>query len=92
MVENASPADAGVVFELLQAFRCSKTMFAAVELGVFDALSAGPRSLIELAPQLGANVDALERLLDACVGLQLLERTERGYQNTAAAGAYLSRR
>ena len=35
------------------------------------------------------NLDALERLLDACVGLQLLERSGRLYQNTPAARAYL---
>ena len=35
------------------------------------------------------NPDALERLLDACVGLQLLERANRLYGNTGSARAYL---
>jgi acetylserotonin O-methyltransferase len=31
--------DPKVILDLLQAFRWSKTMFAAVDLGVFDALA-----------------------------------------------------
>jgi acetylserotonin O-methyltransferase len=82
--------DPGVILELLHAFRRSKAMFAAVSLGVFDALAAGPRPLHALAGALRANPDALERLLDVCVGLQLLERDDQGYRNTAAAATYLT--
>ena len=86
---DLTPADPAPVLDLLVAFRRSKTMFAAVSLGVFDSLAAGPRSLAELASQLQSNADALERLLDACVGLQLLHKAGGCYQNTAAATAYL---
>src|SRR5262249_14899532 len=44
-----------------------------------------------LAAELKANPDALERLLDACVGLQLLRRDPAGYENTPTATAYLTR-
>jgi acetylserotonin N-methyltransferase len=91
MAKDITRPDPGVVLDLLQAFRCSKVMFTAVSLGVFDALTNGPRTLQILADELQANPDALERLLDACVGLQLLERDDRGYSNTPAASAYLSR-
>jgi acetylserotonin N-methyltransferase len=83
--------DPTIVLELLQAFRCSKAMFAAVSLGVFDSLSTGPKPLPILADELKANQEALERLLDACVGLQLLERDDRGYRNTPVASTYLCR-
>jgi acetylserotonin N-methyltransferase len=86
---DLTPADPAPVLELLVAFRRSKTMFAAVSLGVFDALAAGPGSLAQLASQLQANPDALERLLDACVGLQLLKKAGGAYENSAAAAAYL---
>ena len=33
------------VLDLLQAFRWSKTMFAALDLGVFDALDGKPQTL-----------------------------------------------
>jgi acetylserotonin N-methyltransferase len=84
-----SPDPSGVL-DLIEAFRRSKTMFAAVSLGVFDALAAGPKSLADLANELNSNPDSLQRLLDACVGLQLLLRHGERYENTAAARAYLT--
>jgi acetylserotonin N-methyltransferase len=66
-------------------------MFAAVSLGIFDALSAGPKSLSDLAQQLRADPDALERLLDACIGLRLLARRDNRYENTPVATTYLTR-
>lgn len=91
MAKDITQPDPAIVLDLLQAFRWSKTMFAAVSLGVFDALSAGPQTLPILASQLKANSDGLERLLDACVGLQLLQWTEQGYANTPTASVYLTR-
>src|SRR5262249_39061421 len=64
-------------------------MFAAVALGVFDSLESGPKSLAELSGTLGLNPDAVERLLDACVGLQLLKRQGDAYENTPVAATYL---
>jgi acetylserotonin N-methyltransferase len=90
MAKDITQPDPGVILDLLQAFRSSKVMFTAVALGVFDALSAGPRSLEDLTRQLQANPDALERLLDACVGLRLLIRDGHNYANASAAGAYLT--
>jgi len=89
MAPDGSNADPGVVLDLLESFRRSKTMFAAVSLGVFDALESGPKSLVALAETLNLNLGALERLLDACVGLQLLERSGAFYENMPAARAYL---
>lgn len=66
-------------------------MFAAVSLGVFDALAEGPRSAADVAGELGAHAGALRRLLDACVGLRLLQRDGEHYANSAAAAAYLTR-
>jgi acetylserotonin N-methyltransferase len=65
-------------------------MFAAVTLGVFDALAGGPKSAPALAAELRANPDALARLLDACVGLKLLCHDPAGYANTPTATAYLT--
>jgi acetylserotonin N-methyltransferase len=86
---EASPPDPIVVLDLLEAFRRSKVMFAAVSLGVFDALEERPRPASELAEALSLHADALTRLLDAAVGLKLLERRGDAYANTAAASAYL---
>jgi acetylserotonin N-methyltransferase len=81
--------DPAIVLDLLEAFRRSKAMFAAVSLGIFDALDSGPTPLSDLARKLELNADALERLLDACVGLGLLAKRHDRYENTPVASAYL---
>lgn len=65
-----------LVLELIDAFRRSKTMFAAVELGIFD----GARP---------AEYKALNRLLDACIPLGLLKREGDAHVNTEVADRYL---
>lgn len=90
--ETLTLPDASVALDLIEAFRRSKTMFAAVSLGVFDALAAGPKSVANLADELRSHPDALERLLDACVGMKLLERTADRYENTLAATVYLTKK
>jgi acetylserotonin N-methyltransferase len=90
MPQDLTVPDPSIVLDLLQAFRRSKVMFAGVSLGVFDALAGGGKSLDDLAAKLGANADALARLLDACVGLQLLQRNGANYENTPVAAVYLT--
>jgi len=65
-----------IVLDLIEAFRWSKTMFAAVELGIFD----GKRP---------ADCKELGRLLDGCVALGLLEKHDGTYANTPVADQYL---
>lgn len=88
--DNPLP-DPTPVLNLMVAFRQSKTMFAGLSLGIFDALADGAKTADGLASELHLNVDALQRLLDACVGLGLLQHTGQGYQNTPTASAYLCR-
>ena len=80
----SSPAP---VIELIDAFRRSKAMFAALSLGVFDRLHNGPTDV----GSFGGNRDAMERLLDACAGLGLLEKGGGLYRNTPLAEKYLCR-
>ena len=91
MTENESSghADATPIMELILAFRRSKTMFAAVEFGIFDRLSGRSSSAEELAGALGVNLPALSRLLDGCVSLGLLTCSGGGYKNTAVAERFL---
>ncbi len=83
-------ADPGTVLELVEAFRRSKTMFAAVSLGIFDRLENGALPAEALCRH-GETADSLERLLDACVSLKLLTKDGERYANTPAADAYLRR-
>ncbi len=64
------------VLDLIEAFRRSKTMFAAVELGIFD----GKRP---------SDCKELGRLLDACAALGLLEKRGESYVNTPEAEKFL---
>src|SRR5579871_4952552 len=68
--------DPAPILELIDAFRRSKTMFVAVKLGIFDGVR--PK---------GA---AMDRLLDARVGLGLLVRQGADYVNTPVADEYLT--
>lgn len=83
--------DYSPVIELIEAFRRSKAMFAAVSLGVFDLLERGPADAITLASKLQVASEPLARLLDACVGLMLLRKSGARYENAPAASTYLCR-
>jgi len=67
-----------IVVDLIEAFRRSKTMFAATALGIFD----GKRPV---------GFKELPRLLDACVALGLLDKRGNGeYVNTPESDRFLS--
>jgi acetylserotonin O-methyltransferase len=80
-----------LVLDLIEAFRRSKVMFAAVSLGVFDSLHERASTAERLAADMGADPNAVARLLDACTGLGLLAKNGQEYRNTPAAGTYLRR-
>jgi acetylserotonin N-methyltransferase len=83
--------DGSPVIELIEGFRRSKAMFAAVSLGVFDVLEHRPQEAAALAEELHVKPDPFERLLDACVGLKLLRRRGAAYENEPVASTYLRR-
>ncbi|XP_055070769.2 acetylserotonin O-methyltransferase [Misgurnus anguillicaudatus] len=84
------------ILDYMEGFMVSKTLFAACELGVFEQLhaSAQPLSSADLAQALGLSSDATERLLSACVGLELLNTQtnpagEVVYSNTEMSTVFL---
>lgn len=81
--------DSAPVVDLIEAFRRSQTMFAAVSLGIFDRLHCRPACAPALAAEIGAHAGALERLLDACAALGLLRKEAGDYALTGAAECYL---
>jgi acetylserotonin N-methyltransferase len=88
-MNDTAPTDAARVLALINAFRHSKTMFTATSLGVFDALDSSPMTAPQLAARLGTHAGALERLMNACAYLGLVEKTDAVYHNTPAASRYL---
>ena len=89
LATDVSIPDPAIVLDLIEAFRRSKTMFAAVELGVFDALES-PKRMDELTSELRCDRTALMTLLDSCVSFGLLSRSEERYLNTPVAATYLT--
>jgi len=84
--------DPAPILDLIEAFRRSKAMFAATSLGVFDRLALSPMTAADLARDLSLVEDPLTRLLDALVGLGLLDRdADALYHNTPLANTYLTR-
>ena len=81
--------DASPVVDLIEAFRRSKTMFAAVEMGIFDRIAGGTKTPRELAGD--GSVETMARFLDACVSLGFLEKKGDQYANTDLTSAYLCR-
>ncbi|HLK58946.1 MAG TPA: class I SAM-dependent methyltransferase [Chthonomonadaceae bacterium] len=85
--------DPSALMQLATGYWNSATLLAANELRLFDLLAQSSRPADEIARALNADLSATTRLLDACVGLQLL--TKEGsdgralYSNTPVSAAFL---
>src|SRR5580693_9515128 len=67
------PAPAAMM-EMIIATWTSQAIAVAAELGVADALADGPLPIDELAARVGADADALHRLLRALIGRGVFRR------------------
>jgi acetylserotonin N-methyltransferase len=83
--------DPAPIIDLMEGFRRSKAMFAAVGLGVFDLLGDGPLDAASVAARLDTNPGATQRLLEACTGLKLLENRDGRFSNSPLGHVYLRR-
>jgi 2-polyprenyl-3-methyl-5-hydroxy-6-metoxy-1,4-benzoquinol methylase len=81
--------------EVAAAFRPSKTLLSAVELGVFTALGAQALTGLQLVEALGLHARANPDFFDALVALRFLDRDGSGpdarYRNTPDSGEFLDR-
>jgi len=68
----------------------SRVLIAAVELGIFDALSPGPRSAGELASDLGYDEIGVEALLNALNGFGYLKRRDSRFSLRRSARRWLT--
>jgi 3-hydroxy-5-methyl-1-naphthoate 3-O-methyltransferase len=74
---------------MAQAYRQSAVLITACQLDIFTHLSAGPLSMDALAQSCQVPVRGLQRLLNACVVLDLLEKEGETYRNTPIAERFL---
>jgi demethylspheroidene O-methyltransferase len=72
------------LFDLVAGFVYSQWLLAAVELGVFDKLAAGPLDAPTLAAQGRLPLESAHRLLEALVSLELAEVRARDAAESAA--------
>src|SRR2546423_6823927 len=90
---NLAP-DPDDVLELFLGFWISRTVMAAVQLGVFEALGAdrAPEGLIleEAQGALGLPARPARALLDTCLASGLLIKADGRYRNSPLAARYLA--
>ena len=78
------------LMEMAHGYQRSMALFAALDLGVFSALSNGPSDAAGLARRLSADPRRLSILLNALAGIGVLEKRGNAYGNGRVAQRYLA--
>jgi len=89
---QASPVSPEPIMRLASGFMAAKHLFAANELGIFEALGESPAALDALAARTGLTPRAARISADAMVALGLLERDGDTYRNGATTATFLAGR
>jgi SAM-dependent methyltransferase len=79
-----------LILQLAAGFMAAKHLFAASELGLFEALADSPAGLDALAARTGLTRRAARISADAMVALGLLDADGGTYRNSPAAAAFLA--
>jgi SAM-dependent methyltransferase len=77
--------------EMMQAYKQTSLLRAAVELGVFDALAKAPADAAEVAGRIGTDVRGTRILLDALAAIRLLELEDDSLRLSSVAAKHLVR-
>jgi demethylspheroidene O-methyltransferase len=77
------------LFDLMAGFVYTQVLLACVRLEVFEKVAAEPKSMSALAPLIGLTPEATQRLVDAAVSLDLLDRRGGGAIGLGELGAAL---
>jgi hypothetical protein len=85
-----SAKDPDDVLELMLGFWVSRTVMAAVEMGVFDVLGGEGLPEETAARRIGIGARPARGLFDTCVAAGLLERSDGAIRSTPAAARYLA--
>jgi ubiquinone/menaquinone biosynthesis C-methylase UbiE len=78
------------IMKIAMGFMAAKHLFVASEVGLFEALAAGPADLAMLSRKTGVPARTLGILAAAMTSVGLLERDGSNYKNSAAAAAFLA--
>ena len=80
------------IFQVASGFMASKHLFVANEVGLFEGLAEGPKTLDELSARTGIPQRTIRILADAMVALGFVERQDDRYRNGPVAATFLSGR
>jgi demethylspheroidene O-methyltransferase len=80
---------ARALFDVCAGFVYSQILFACVRLRLFDLLAEAPQSAVSISERLNLPLASTERLLDAAVSLQLVDRRTEGRFGLGTLGAAL---
>jgi ubiquinone/menaquinone biosynthesis C-methylase UbiE len=88
-----APPEGGIatISSIAYGFMASQALFSALELDLFTALDPEPLAAADLAAHLGVEPEPLESLVNALVGLELLNAEGARVANTHSASRYLVR-
>ena len=87
---SATEVTADPLLRLASGFMAAKHLFAASELGLFEALADAPATLDALAARTGLTRRAARISADAMVALGILERDGDLYRNSPTADRFLA--
>jgi ubiquinone/menaquinone biosynthesis C-methylase UbiE len=78
------------IIKVAMGFMAAKHLFVASEVGLFEALGAGPATIEELAGRTGVPSRTIAIAAAAMVSLGLIEQDGDRYQNSEPAAAFLA--
>jgi SAM-dependent methyltransferase len=90
MDRQTGPISAEPIIELASGFMAAKHLFAASEVGLFEALADSPATIEGLALRTRLTRRTARISADAMVALGLLEREDDTYRNSETADAFLA--
>ena len=79
----------GELIEMVSAFRISKIILSAFELGIFTILKDRPMTSAEVAEALKLSIRSTDRFMNSLVPLSLLTKTDDQFSNTPFSLKYL---
>jgi precorrin-6B methylase 2 len=91
MDSTNDPVTPAAILQLGMGFMGSRTLLAAVELGVFTELAGGALDAETLRERLGLHARSARDFFDALVALGMLARDGGRYANTREAATFLDR-
>lgn len=92
MTTTTTSPNPEAVMRIAAGFMAAKHLFAASELGLFEALADSPATLEALAARTGLTTRAARISADAMVALELLVRSGDEYSNSPTAAQFLTGR